>query len=448
MNEKINHTNNSNETQQFESELTKWREYQRVGEHLNDPEMIGNGVIRQVEYLYYLDRVDEARTFLDALPESIDIDEPKMREMLTDAYVMVNDVEYFYSWYKKNLFNRGANEGDQILIYALLCRNRNSEALEVFDKIFPALTTSNHFTQALRHIPKIIAEQNQRTPYYQSILERSQSVIANSGEQSAQAEWYEISLQAHYSLDDTSGFEKTAHAMAMVDPEAAQTHLVFLKRLLDIDNPKWKENKVFGIGLSKTGTSSLSKALTLLDFSTAHWTNPYGHDLLTKEDIPLFDSLTDISISHQYREIYEEYPDAKFILSGRSIEKWEKSFLTHYARAMSSSSFEDLKRIITEQKPPRFGQRYVDIHQELYFQYPDLAEAYRAHERGVLEFFEGREDQLLLLDVSQPNALQNLSAFLEVDCQQNDFPHTNTKEEKSSWVSPISGVTRTFKDRS
>ncbi len=448
MNEKINHTNNSNENQHFESELTKWKEYQIVGERLDDPEMVVNGVIRQVEYLYYLDRVDEARAFLDALPELIDLDEPKMREILTDTYVMVDDVEYFYSWYKKNLFDREANEGDQILIYALLCRNRNSEALEIFDKIFAALTTSNHFIYALRHIPKIITEQTQRTPYYRSILERSQGVIADSGEQSAQAEWYEISLQAHYSLDDTSGFEKTTHAMAEVYPEAAQTHLAFLERLLDIDNPKWKENKIFGIGLSKTGTSSLSKAFALLDLSTAHWTNPYSHDLLTKEDIPLFDSLTDISISHQYREIYEEYPDAKFILSGRSIEKWEKSFLTHYARSMHSSSFEDLKRIITEQKPPRFGQRYVDMHQELYFQYSDLSEAYRAHEQGVLEFFEGREDQLLLLDVSQPNALQNLSAFLDVDCQQNDFPHANIKAEKSSWVSPISGVTRTFKDRS
>jgi hypothetical protein len=34
---------------------------------------------------------------------------------------------------------------------------------------------------------------------------------------------------------------------------------------------------------------------------------------------------------------------------------------------------------------------------------------------------------------------------LEVGCPQSDFPHVNTKEEKTSWVSPISGVTRRFK---
>lgn len=246
-------------------------------------------------------------------------------------------------------------------------------------------------------------------------------------------------------MNDTAGFDGTAREMAQVHPEAAQKHLDFSDRLLDRDNVKWKEDKVFGIGLSKTGTSSLSKALTLLNFSTAHRTNPYSHDLLTKEDIPLFDSLTDVSISYQYREIYDQYPNAKFVLSTRSIETWEKSFLTHYARSMHASSFENLKTIITDQYPARFGQKYVDIHQQLYFQYSHLAEAYRAHEKGVREFFQGKENQILSLDASQPGALQSLSEFLEVDCPQNDFPHENTKEEKNSWVSPISGERRNLK---
>lgn len=447
MNEKISKASNTNETHQFEGELAKWREYQLVGERSYNPEMVVNGMIRQIEYLYYVGRVDEARAFLDNIPDSINLNQSYIREMLADAYVMVDDIEYFYNWYKQNLLHREANEGDQILVYALLCHNRNSEAREILEKTLPSLTSLDHFKYALQHIPKLIGERDQRKPHYQAVLERSLNAIADSTESSNHAAWYEISLQAHYCLDDTKGFERTAHIMAQTYPEASQRHLVFLEKMLDVDNPKWKENKVFGIGLSKTGTSSLSKALALLNFSTAHWTNPYSHDLLTKGDIPLFDSLTDISISHQYQEIYDKYPNAKFILTTRSIEKWEKSFSTHYARSMHATDFEDLKRIITEQRPPRFGQDFVDMHQKLYFQHPTLSDAYHAHERSVLEFFRGRKDQLLLLDVSQPNALQNLSKFLEVDCPQDDFPHENTKEEKSSWVSPISGVTRTFKFR-
>lgn len=58
---------------------------------------------------------------------------------------------------------------------------------------------------------------------------------------------------------------------------------------------------------------------------------------------------------------------------------------------------------------------------------------------------KGREEQLLVLDVSQPKALQDLSEFLGVECPQSAFPHVNTKEQKNSWVSPISGLTRIFK---
>jgi len=443
--ERFNQTTNASETQRLATELAKWKEQQLEGERANDPDMVVTGVVHQIEYLNYLGQYDDARAFLDTLPSLIDLDQPRMREMIADAYVMVDDVDYFYDWYKQNLFDKEANEGDQILVYALLCHYRNSEALEVFDKIFPALTSSNHLTYALQHIPKLIEDQNERKSYYQTILEKSQNGIVAQSEPNTQSAWHATALQAQYCLNDISGFERTANALAGIDSEVAQPHLDFLERLQDKDNPRWREKKVFGIGLSKTGTSSLSSALTLLNFSTAHWTNPYSHDLLTEGDIPLFDSLTDISISHQYKEIYRQYPNAKFVLSSRSVEEWEKSFLIHYQRSLHAASFDNLKEIITNHQPPRFGQRYIDMHQALYFQHPNLQEAYFAHEQDVLSFFEGKEDQLLVLDVSKPNALQNLSEFLEVDCPQSNFPHVNTKEEKTSWVSPISGVTRRFK---
>ena len=270
-----------------------------AGEGSGNPDMIMDGVTHQIECLYNLNRVNEARAFLDTILDFIDLDLPHVREMLADAYVMADDVNYFYNWYRQNLSQKEANEGDQIMVYGLLCFNRNVEAREVFDNTFPALTSSHHFTYALGHIPKLIPDKGQRETCYKAILERSQNAIADSSEQGALLEWYEISLQAQYCLEDTSGFEKTTQAMTQTYPEATQRDLNFFERLVDRDNPKWKERKIFGIGLSKTGTTSLSKALTLLNFSTAHWTNPYSHDLLVKKDIPLFESLTDISISYQ-----------------------------------------------------------------------------------------------------------------------------------------------------
>lgn len=403
-----------------------------------------NDLVQKIESFYRSGQIDKGRMVLNSIPDSIDLEQPQTREMLADAYVVVDDIEYYFEWYKDNLFSREANVGDQILVYALICHNRNGEALNVFDKIFPALSSIHNFTYALRHIPQLIVDKNQRTSYYQSILERCKNAIANPSEQLTLQSWYEILLKTHYCLGNIQAFETTATALGQIYPDIARRHLDFLIRVLDPHNPIWRDKKVFGIGLSKTGTASLSKALTLLNYSTAHWTNSYSHDLLTIEDAPLFDSLTDISISYLYKEIYSEYPNAKFVLTTRPVKKWEDSFLTHYARSLHATSFEHLKRIILDQYPPRFGQRYIDIHNKLYFQHQNLQEAFHFHEQDVLNFFKGKEDQLLLLDVSQPNAFQNFSTFLRVNCPQNDFPNVNTKEEKNSWVSPITGTTRTL----
>lgn len=179
MNEKINKTS---EVQQSESELEKWKAHQSIGERLDDPDMVLNGAIHQIEHLYDLNRIDEARAFLDDIPNSVDLDQPQVREMLVDAYVLADDTIYFFDWYKQSLLQREANEGDQILVYALLCHNRNNEAREVFDKIFPALSSVQNYTYALQHIPKLITDKTQREFYYRTILERSQNEISDSND--------------------------------------------------------------------------------------------------------------------------------------------------------------------------------------------------------------------------------------------------------------------------
>lgn len=436
--------NKVNQDQKLENEFARWEESQMIGEYSGDSELVVKCVLKQIECLKKLDRVTESRKFLENILSLVDLGQPKIREMINDAYVEIDDVDYYFAWYQQNLFSREPNEGDQILIYALLCHNRNNDARNVFDKIFPVLSKPAHLVHALRHIPKLIQNQNQREVYYRAILERSKDSLTNISEPSSLSVWYEILLQAQYCLNDVSGFDETVTLLSKINPDSAKKHLDFLDRLRDRSNPQLRRGKIFGIGLSKTGTSSLSKALTLLGFSTAHWTNPYSHDLLTQDDIILFDSLTDISISYQYKEIYNDYSDAKFILTSRSIEQWERSFLTHYRRSMHANSFEDLKKIIGTQIPPRFSQRYVEMHQKLYFQYKNLSEAYLAHEKSVLNFFEKKRNQLLVLDVSQPGALNDMASFLGVQSPQSNFPHENTKEVKGSWVSPLSAETRNF----
>ncbi|NIQ13131.1 MAG: hypothetical protein GTO02_01590, partial [Candidatus Dadabacteria bacterium] len=79
--------------------------------------------------------------------------------------------------------------------------------------------------------------------------------------------------------------------------------------------------KIFGIGLSRTGTTSLNKALEILGYKSIHW--PSNNQILTdicdgrfKWDIlQTYDALTDIHGAAFYREFDKEYLNSKFILT-------------------------------------------------------------------------------------------------------------------------------------
>ena len=53
------------------------------------------------------------------------------------------------------------------------------------------------------------------------------------------------------------------------------------------------QEKVFGIGLSRTGTASLNVALQVLGFRTYHWLVPFEKRLVTLEDCFFCDGMTD-----------------------------------------------------------------------------------------------------------------------------------------------------------
>ncbi|TYR78274.1 hypothetical protein FZC66_20125 [Priestia megaterium] len=86
--------------------------------------------------------------------------------------------------------------------------------------------------------------------------------------------------------------------------------------------------KVFGIGLSKTGTKSLSKALKILGYKTVHFplirTNveeaEYNLDILEN-----YDAIADIPTAGLFPHLDIRYPKSKFILTIRNKEDWLNS---------------------------------------------------------------------------------------------------------------------------
>jgi hypothetical protein len=104
-----------------------------------------------------------------------------------------------------------------------------------------------------------------------------------------------------------------------------------------VDHFAWsRKMKILGVGLSKTGTMSLTVALRRVGFKTMHYDRARLNDVLDGSNPrPNFrryddvDAVTDIPSAYFYRELLEAYPEAKAILTIRDVESWWRSVSHH-----------------------------------------------------------------------------------------------------------------------
>ncbi|CAI4213217.1 unnamed protein product [Parascedosporium putredinis] len=196
------------------------------------------------------------------------------------------------------------------------------------------------------------------------------------------------------------------------------------------------DQKIFVIGLSKTGTTSLGDALAQLGYHRSGWedirsrwlfhayTNGRVEALLRHTE--RFGAFEDIPWSLAYREMADAYPTAKFILSLRdSEEDWLSSIRAHTRRRSWNGH------------TTMYGCLRADDCPEKY-----LAK-YRQHSEETVQFFSDRGElnRLLTFYIDSPREMANatdedsrwaqLQAFLEVEdgdaSRRGEFPHANSK---------------------
>jgi len=98
-----------------------------------------------------------------------------------------------------------------------------------------------------------------------------------------------------------------------------------------------KKPKVFGLGLSRTGTRSLTAALHLLGWDTVHYpVDRAALDAMVRGDVGFphlerYDGMTDITVSPYFEDLDHAYPGSKFVLTVRDEESWLKSCKNHWA---------------------------------------------------------------------------------------------------------------------
>ncbi|KAB8270397.1 hypothetical protein BDV30DRAFT_229036 [Aspergillus minisclerotigenes] len=123
--------------------------------------------------------------------------------------------------------------------------------------------------------------------------------------------------------------------------------------------------KVLVLGLSRTGTDSIKKALLKLGYSdvyhgyTAATENPRDCEMWLDAMAAKWDgAVTDIPAAVFAKELIEAYPEAKVILTNRNAEKWHRSVQTALLKNVFHpwSSVVDTLAILTR-SPNRFTRK-------------------------------------------------------------------------------------------
>lgn len=203
--------------------------------------------------------------------------------------------------------------------------------------------------------------------------------------------------------------------------------------------------KIFGIGLSKTGTTSLAAALNRLGISTKDI--PSDSQTLAelrsgKYQLSILENyraLTDIPVAPYYAELDHCYPNSKFILTVRDIESWLRSleadwkFSEHWRK--TNRDFRAFFEFIV---PVVYGT--------LEFNRERCARVYQQHCEQICAYFKNRSDDLLILNVCEGQGYERLCPFLGFPVLSEPFPIRNTSEDKQRALEYIKKVDQATED--
>jgi hypothetical protein len=195
--------------------------------------------------------------------------------------------------------------------------------------------------------------------------------------------------------------------------------------------------RILGVGLSKTGTTSLHRALGTLGFKSLHFDTKRLNDVIdgtnSNPDFRRYDdvdAVLDIPAACFFEELTQAYPECKCILTVRNEDSWWKSIESHFnTRSPVASKVENsfkwsLRHYV-------YGSA---VAQEFLFR-----KKYREHNERVIRRVPA--DRLLVMDVTIGDGWQELCSFLDAPIPTAPFPHQNRHNETSDDY-----LARTFDD--
>lgn len=185
------------------------------------------------------------------------------------------------------------------------------------------------------------------------------------------------------------------------------------------------QNKVFCIGFQKTGTSSLGLALDKLGYEVASYDqfrqfakrDELSLGEITEHAIKIasgYDAAQDSPWPVLYRELDAAFPGSKFIHIIRDRESWIRSAVKDF------SDFPNSIHSLIYGCPYPLGNelRWLEI--------------YDQHNSEVKEYFSGRQDDFVSLDLDQGEVnWEKVCAFLGKKEPDIPWPHSNKRRVKA-----------------
>jgi Sulfotransferase domain len=204
---------------------------------------------------------------------------------------------------------------------------------------------------------------------------------------------------------------------------------------------------VWGIGLTRTGTRSLTRALEILGYRAVH----YPTIAMLLHD-PL-EAATDESVAVTYKYLDFVYPESLFILTERDEDEWIRSTRAHrqrhFARRKQQQSPSSLfttrasnwiqREITTVLGQSSLRDRTVErvftqmvLYETVEFDEAKFRDGYNRHQRDVERYFANRPSDLLRVRICESEGWDRMCEFVGQPVPNQPFPKVGSLARSSA----------------
>jgi hypothetical protein len=164
----------------------------------------------------------------------------------------------------------------------------------------------------------------------------------------------------------------------------------------------------WGIGLSRTGTTTLCEALKILGYQRVIH-NPRFEDLRN------LDGGSDLGVILFYKYLDFRFAGSKFVMTVRSLDEWLPS-MKFILNKFPARPIDDVA-----------VKRRMGVYETVAFDRVKLTAAYQRHIEDVQRYFLDRPQDLLVLNIVGGEGWDKLCPFLGKPVPAVPFPHLNSR---------------------